>query len=531
MIEYSELDLDYNRVNLVFVDNSNILVATLNEEYMHRLRRYFQNEVKHAKWSNNYKNGLWDGRIRFLQNNGLLPSGLLNECTEILKEWGVTYQLDNFPHDQIDISDFRDVINDEMIAKQQGEPMIPYDHQWETAELLLQSRRGITKSATSSGKSFVITMVAKYLLHKKHVSNILLVVPRSDLVLQMLKDSEEYGFDRKDTGIYFGREKDYKGKKFVIATWQSLNEIKHRKFFEQFECLIIDECHGAKQNDKSSKSKLKSGGTVMRQICDLCTNASWRFGFSGTLPTDPLEKRTVISGIGPVINEVKAVDLMEKGLITKLKISIPFINYDNKIANEKIKDILLANGITPDMKLEDIPITAKFNAEKQFLENYIPRLKLISKIVKSRLEKEENILILANTLKFGENLKKILSHLLKNDFNEIYYIRGDMNEYDRKAIREDMEKKTRVIIIATTSLFSTGISVKNLHSAVFSSIGKSKTRCIQSIGRILRLHSSKKVARVYDLVDNLKYSKKHAQERLNYYIEEEYDHEIYEVSI
>jgi len=302
----------------------------------------------------------------------------------------------------------------------------------------------------------------------------------------------------------------------------------HNYFVEE---ILVHNCHGASSGNKTSKSKRKNNGTMMRQICDLCINATWRFGFTGTLPTDPLEVRTIISGIGPVVNEVKASDLMEKGHVTNLKIMIPFISYNKTIVKEKIAKYLLEDGITEETLKKDIPINAYFNAEKKFIENYIPRLKLITKIVKSRLRKDENILILANTLKFGKNVCKVLNHLIKNEYNELYYISGEMNELDRKKIRQSMEEGSKIVIVATTSLFSTGISIKNLHTAIFSNMGKSKIKTIQSIGRTLRKHNTKSTATVFDLVDNLKYSNKHAKERLMFYSEEEYDHNIFEVNL
>jgi hypothetical protein len=243
MIKYSDLDLSYDKVDIVHVDNTNVLVASRNDEYVTRLKRYFQNEVKHARFSNAYKSGSWDGKIRFLQNNGLLPRGLLQECIDKLEEWDIKYKLDEtLIHQPLDTSNFRTIIEKELIDKQTGdEPMVPWDHQWETAEILLQSKRGITKSATSSGKSFTITLIAKYLLYCKHVRNIMLVVPRSDLVIQFQKDAEEYGFERDDIGLYFGRVKD-EGKPLMISTWQSLQNVENREYFEEIECLIVDEC-------------------------------------------------------------------------------------------------------------------------------------------------------------------------------------------------------------------------------------------------------------------------------------------------
>jgi superfamily II DNA or RNA helicase len=527
----SDLDLKYDAVTIVAIDNNNILIATMNEDYMSQIGKYFRNQSKNYRFSPAYKSGNWDGFIRFLKNDGQLPRGLLKECLEKLEEWKIKYELHpSLKERKIDISDFEDVINEQLIDKQKGTSLIPWEHQWESAKAMVGSRRGIVKAATSSGKSYIVSMAVKYLTHKKYVKKVLLVVPRADLVLQFSKDAEEYGFSPDEIGMYFGRVKD-SDKPFLIATWQTLQNIEDRDFFEEIDCLIIDECHMASSGDKSSKSKRANIGTQMRQICDKCINASWRFGCTGTLPNDPLEVRTIISGLGPIVYEVKAMDLMEKGHISKLKIIIPFISYDKSVVKEKINQYLLEEGIDENTSKEDIPITAKFNAEKKFIENYVPRLKLISSIVKSRLEKDENILILANTLNFGEKIFKTLQFLNKGQFDNISYISGQMNEYDRKDIRQNMEENKRTIIIATTSLFSTGISVKNLHTVIFGNIGKSKMTVLQSVGRSLRQHATKKIARIYDLCDNLKYNVKHSQERMEHYASEKFDVKIEEITI
>jgi len=58
------------------------------------------------------------------------------------------------------------------------------------------------------------------------------------------------------------------------------------------------------------------------------------------------------------------------------------------------------------------------------------------------------------------------------------------------------------ILVANYMLLSTGVNIRKLHNLVFASPLKSFTTVTQSIGRILRLHPSKKIANVYDLVDN-----------------------------
>lgn len=532
-MNYSDLDLKYDAVSIFPVNNSCVFVASNNEDYLQSLKKYFSNKVKTARFSAAYKAGNWDGYIRFLQNNGVLPRGLLKECIKVLQEWEIKVDLrDGVLKENYDVSDFKQVINDTLIVAQpEDKKLIPWQHQWDCAEALVENREAIVKAATSAGKSYIITMTTTYLLEKGLARNVLLVVPRTDLVIQMEKDAIEYGFNRDDIGVYFGRDKDYQGKRYVISTWQSLQNIEDREFFEQWDALFIDEVHGAKSNSKKSKKDRKTIGNNLRQICDLCSNAQWRFGCTGTLPSEALDVRTVISGLGPVVHEVTAAELMRKGHITEIDINVMILNYDKKKFNQHRKQYYLNEGITKETKKEDIPKTIGFNCEKEYIENYIPRLKVIVKIAKFRLQKNENVLILANTLNFGENIVKTLKFLCKDEVNEVFYISGAMNEKKRKEIREFMEKNERVVVVATTSLFSTGISVKRLHSVILANMGKSKTVVLQSLGRAMRQHSSKLRAKIYDLCDNLKYNFVHAKERMQFYADEEFDVKIQEIEI
>ena len=52
-------------------------------------------------------------------------------------------------------------------------------------------------------------------------------------------------------------------------------------------------------------------------------------------------------------------------------------------------------------------------------------------------------------------------------------------------------------------------------------LGKSFIRVVQSIGRGLRLHESKDKLRIFDIVDNTKYSSSHAEYRKEIYDKED----------
>ena len=92
---------------------------------------------------------------------------------------------------------------------------------------------------------------------------------------------------------------------------------------------------------------------------------------------------------------------------------------------------------------------------------------------------------------------------------------------DRQEIIQKLENGKNVICIAMSSIFSTGINIKNLHNIFFVGLGKSFIRTVQSIGRGLRLHESKSKLTILDICDNMKFSEKHSDQRMSIYDKEQ----------
>lgn len=59
------------------------------------------------------------------------------------------------------------------------------------------------------------------------------------------------------------------------------------------------------------------------------------------------------------------------------------------------------------------------------------------------------------------------------------------------------------ILIACYPLLSTGVNIRQLHNMILASPLKSYTTITQSIGRLMRKHPKKQLAKVFDLVDDL----------------------------
>jgi superfamily II DNA or RNA helicase len=72
-----------------------------------------------------------------------------------------------------------------------------------------------------------------------------------------------------------------------------------------------------------------------------------------------------------------------------------------------------------------------------------------------------------------------------------------------------------------SSIFSTGVNIKNIHMIIFAALGKSFTRVVQSIGRGLRKHKDKNKLIIIDIADKLRFGTKHYMKRKTIYTSEQ----------
>ena len=127
--------------------------------------------------------------------------------------------------------------------------------------------------------------------------------------------------------------------------------------------------------------------------------------------------------------------------------------------------------------------------------------------------------------------------MLKDQKRSVFFVHGGVKGDERDNIRQIVEKESDAIIVASYGTFSTGVNIKNLHNIVFCSPSKSRVRNLQSIGRGLRTASGKKEARLFDLVDDLRYkgwknySIEHFGERLKVYNEEQFPYKLYQIDL
>jgi len=157
------------------------------------------------------------------------------------------------------------------------------------------------------------------------------------------------------------------------------------------------------------------------------------------------------------------------------------------------------------------------NSDKKLDANYFNSMSDICKNL------NKNTLITVNRL---QHIDILYNKLIQLKNKQIYIIRGDIDVPERERIRKLMESCDNLIVIALSRIFSTGISINNLHYVILANSGKAKVTTIQTLGRTIRLHKNKEKAIVFDIADSLIYGRVHLAKRVKLYDNEKIRYSI-----
>jgi len=152
------------------------------------------------------------------------------------------------------------------------------------------------------------------------------------------------------------------------------------------------------------------------------------------------------------------------------------------------------------------------NIYKQAIIENSHRNNKIVELAERFIKSGRKILILVKQIKHGK--------MLENLIHESIFMYGETGKKKRKAHLDKMRKGEPQITIASV-IFDEGIDVRPLDTLILAGGGKSPTRALQRIGRILRPYEGKKGAIAVDFMDNCKYMQSHSKKRLSIYRTEE----------
>lgn len=371
-------------------------------------------------------------------------------------------------------------------------PMEPHEHQLDAIRHALNVNRTLLVSPTGSGKSLMIYTMVRYHLDKlPKDKKILIIVPTTSLVSQLYSDFKDYSKNDRWSvednchKVMSGMEKDDLKKRVIISTWQSIYK-QPKQYFAKFGAVFGDECH---------LFKAKSLTSIMTKLEDCPV----RIGTTGTLDGS-LTHKLVIEGLfGPVYEVTKTKTLMERKLLSTLKIDAILLKHSESVRSELKR--------------------CTYQDEIDYIVSCQERNKFVCRLTNKL---RGNTLVL---FQFVEKHGKVLDKMMREMYpdKQVFFVHGGTDAEQRETIRKFVEKTEDAVIIASYGTFSTGVSIKRLHNIVFSSPSKSRIRVLQSIGRQLRKSEHKDVAKLYDIADDLSWKKyknhtlRHFEERLKIY--------------
>jgi len=474
------------------------LKVECDKGFAKELSDFFTFMVPNFQYTPAYRNKFWDGKIRLFNfYNRTIYTGLLSHLKKFCEDRNYSYSLDLHKQENYGCEDIDTFIKGLKISDGKKEISL-HDHQYKAIKEALLNKRCLLLSPTGSGKSLIIYTLLRYYLSCTDPSKkFLIIVPTTGLASQMKSDLLDYSkldptFNEKDIHVIFSGKEKVTSCRVIISTWQSLYKMPE-SYFNDIEGVFGDECH---------LYKAKSLVDMMTKM----KNAHIRIGTTGTLDNTKTHKLVIEGLFGPTIRVTSTVKLIEKNILSQLKINCITLKYDE----EKCAEVKRAKY------QEEVDWLVSSDERNQFIIDLSTKLK-------------GNTLVLFNYVE--KHGKPLYERLRDATDKPVYFIHGSTDVEEREMIRKIIDKNDNSILLASYGTCSTGINIKNIHNIVFAFPSKSVIRVLQSIGRGLRTSDTKDIAKLYDIGDDLCYKSyknhtlKHLDERIKIYTNEGFNYE------
>lgn len=411
------------------------------------------------------------------------PTGLYSNAAAVLDSYNLNY----------------DVIDKRIEASKnksiQLHEVTPHEFQKKIIADAIDSQRFVIQVATGGGK----TVIAAAILAQLNVPSIF-VVHTGDLFEQSydeLKRMLKIPIGRIGGGLCDIRQINVCmiqtihaviGKEYIpfddvekdqmendeIVKKSVLRNKQIEEFLQKVQCILVDECHHLRSNSYVSVMKV-------------CKSAYFKGGLSATPESGDGRDMILQAYAGKIIGKITASYLIKHGYLVR-----PTIYYLRGSKNESYKFS-----------------RKRYNSiYKTYIVNNKYRNGLIVDCVKRLVDLGKTVLITVTLKRHG----RLLLELLKKDNIDVQFICGGVDKLKRKEYIEQVRKRQLSVIVGT-SLADEGLNIPALDSLILAGSGKSPTRQIQRIGRVLRRADGKTEAIVIDFKDCVRYLTGHYKKR------------------
>lgn len=355
-----------------------------------------------------------------------------------------------------------------------------YDYQEEAVAALLINHYGILQSPAGSGKTQMGIALACDLGVKT-----LWLTHTKDLLNQSKTRAEQY-IDSNKLGTITGGMVNI-GETMTFATIQTMCKVDLEQFKDEWDCIIVDECH-----------RVSGTPTAVTQFSKVLNalRARHKYGLSATVHrADGLIKATYAM-LGEVVytvpdeavaSRVMTVNIHPVG--TGVKMSTEYLNSDGTVNYCRLINYLTGNYKRNQIILNDLQ------------ENRTHYNLILSERV--------------------DHLKYLYSQLPPALKAQAAVIDGKMTSKKLKGEREqaieDMRTGDKRYLFATYSLAKEGLDIPRLDRLYLVTPQKDYAVIVQSVGRVARVFDGKEEPIVYDYVDYIRSLQKSYKKRCTSY--------------
>ncbi len=493
--------MNNSNIELKVTDSVTFVSGKMDKDLYQEFKRTLGYFDSTAIWKKRGKN--WDGYISTvcfnksyckcpIKKDGIhFPTGLYSRAVDFFKAYGRTVStIDNRSSYQVG-----------QLNITKSSALQTRDYQEDIIEKACKQQRGIIKAATGSGK----TAIGSGIIAKLGVAPFIFYVTSQDLLVQAKSELERFLLNSGQpmkVGVIGGSKCEIRDINImtVQTAVRSLGE-KYEKFddeeSDEEDDISIKENRYAVISDlvRSAKGIIADechhwSAKTCQIISDYSINARFKFGLSGTPWRDEGDDMLIDACFGKLIAEINASFLIRKGILVQPQIY--FVH--NSLQMEK-----------------NIPYQTAY---KQGIVENEKRNGIIANIAQKMKDNGRNTLILVKHIEHGSTLEQMIPGAV--------FLKGKDSSKTRQAHIEQMRQKKIPITIAT-SIFDEGVDVKPLDGLILAGSGKSQTRALQRIGRVIRTYEDpisgfvKKDAYIVDFQDNFIYMNNHSNRRRNIY--------------
>jgi superfamily II DNA or RNA helicase len=370
-------------------------------------------------------------------------------------------------------------------------PVNLYDFQKKVVDEVIEfGGRCIIDVGTGGGK----TEMAMWLMNMFRVKTVIIVhdatlekqwVERMKMYYAIEKSdmSRLYRIDNKDVfmvatrkyihNVFFGRAK---GKQ---AEYEA-----YRLFLKDVGAVFYDECHHA---------STKQSEEILQNI-----EAYYRIGLSGTVDMRTDGTDIVYHGyLGPNVGKVKQEDLIQLGKATDPTIIFKPVGQRSFPRYKKYPEII----------------------DEYIVEND-HRNSLVTTMTREIVEDGRKVLVLVDRIRHINILTAIME-LDEGIGGQVVGVKAN-SPHREEAFEKwmDMDSDEIMVMVCTVQLVGEGFDFPDLGGIVLAGSWKSKTRSIQTLGRLIRTTADKTDAVFIDFANNCEYLWEHSKERVKAWREE-----------